>query len=85
MLRKEVEKIDKRKGTSIAATSTAIEADKEYAAKTNCLKCGRSGVTLIELYKPIYIKTNTGKQRILTANYRPKLKCPECKTEQEFL
>jgi len=81
MSRDQIEKIDKRRGTSLAASPTAIDTDKEYAAKTNCLKCGRCGVTLVEYYEAIY----DDKQRLLTADYRPKLKCPECKTEQEFL
>ena len=81
MNREEIEKIDKRKGTTLAASTTAIQVDSEYAAKTNCLKCGRSGVTLVEHYEPVY----DSKQKLLTANYRPKLKCPDCKTEQKFL
>jgi len=85
MNREQIEKIDKRKGTTLAASTTAIQADNEYAAKTNCLKCGRRGVTLVEHYEPTYIKTSTDKQKLLTVDYRPKLKCPECKTEQKFL
>ena len=57
MLRKQVEKIEKRTGRMIAATTTALQSDQEHAENTKCEHCGKKGLEFIEEYKGRYIRS----------------------------
>jgi len=79
VLRKQVEKIEKRTGRMMAATSTALQSDQEYAINTNCEYCNKKGLEFIEEYEPV-LKND----KITGADYRPKLICPKCKKQNNW-
>ena len=79
MLRKQVERIEKRTGRMIAATTTAIQTDQEHATNTKCEHCGKKGLEFIEEYKPVLKNDKT-----IGADYRPKLICQKCKKQNNW-
>ena len=79
MLRKQVEKIEKRTGKMIAAIPSALSGDQEYADALKCISCAAKGANLEEFYEPVIINNKT-----IGANYRPKLYCKKCKKPQSW-
>ena len=79
MLRKQVEKIEKRTEKMLAASAPALQADREYAESAKCVSCAAKGLNFEEFYKPVRVN-----DRILTVDYRPKLSCKKCKKAQPW-
>ena len=79
MLRKEVEKIEKRTGTMIAVNPAILLGDEEFAGTIKCTSCAAKGANLEEFYEPVIINNKT-----IGANYRPKLFCKKCKKPQSW-
>jgi|TARA_R110000824_G_scaffold43928_9_gene128274 hypothetical protein len=79
MLRKQVEKLEKRQNRLIAATSTALANDVEHTNSASCDYCGKKQLQFEEYYEPIVIKDKT-----VGANYRPKKLCKFCKKESSW-